>query len=426
MTKIDDRVSPLWQATLPNEPLLVLDSRVQEMSAAFTRREEVFAALANMRSDDRPRYSTVGNNAIIPVVGPLLNWGEIDLSYYGYTSYGWLISAFNRAAADVNVHRAVLFANSPGGVVDGIEAATESLRNLKAAKPVVAHVEGLAASAAYWLVAQADFISMTDLSEIGHIGVYTSHLDYSKLFERIGVKVSLIASGRHKVEGNPYEPLPETVREEMQARVDDLRLAFAEEVAAGRGDRLSVEAALATEARMYRGRVRKSKKFEAIENGLADTVGTLNSTLSGATTARSVARPGTKGASMSGQEKAADTAVSKADHDNAVTAARGEGQKLGATAERDRFKAVSASEHFAGREKAAHHMLLTTDMSAEAITGVLANLPKESVQASAPAAPAGARAKDAQGGLVTVAEAPPQAPAASWNKSVERINSRVS
>lgn len=124
-------------------------------------------------------------------------------------------------------------------------------------------------------------------------------------------------------------------------------------------------------------------------------------------------------------QPAANAGISQADQDRAVNAARAEGQKTGATTERDRFKAVSASEHYAGREKAAYHMLLTTEMSAESITGVLAGLPKDTAQAAAPAVPAGARAKDAPGGLVTAAEAPTQPVAASWNKSVERVNSRI-
>ena len=70
------------------------------------------------------------------------------------------------------------------------------------------------------------------------------------MMERAGVKVSLVA-GAHKVDGNPYEPLPTDVRNDLQAEVDDLRLGLANDIAAGRGDRLTAEAALKGE---FRGR----------------------------------------------------------------------------------------------------------------------------------------------------------------------------
>jgi ClpP class serine protease len=79
------------------------------------------------------------------------------------------------------------------------------------------------------------------------------------------VRVTLIHSGQHKVEGNPYEPLPEAVREDIQREIDVLRFLFAETVAAGRAGRLSQEAALVTEAATYRG-------TDAVAAGLADEV----------------------------------------------------------------------------------------------------------------------------------------------------------
>ncbi|MFN7177571.1 MAG: S49 family peptidase, partial [Thermaurantiacus sp.] len=80
-----------------------------------------------------------------------------------------------------------------------------------------------------------------------------------------GVRVTLIHSGRHKVDGNPYEPLPDAVQNEIQREIDVLRFLFTETVAAGRFRRLSQEAALATEAATFRG-------ADAVAAGLADEV----------------------------------------------------------------------------------------------------------------------------------------------------------
>ena len=91
------------------------------------------------------------------------------------------------------------------------------------------------------------------------------HADLSGQVSDAGVTVTLIHSGAHKVDGNPYTPLPDAVRERIQGEIDSIRLLFTETVAAGRDRRLTTEAALATEAECYCG-------AEAVRAGLADEV----------------------------------------------------------------------------------------------------------------------------------------------------------
>ena len=100
---------------------------------------------------------------------------------------------------------------------------------------------------------------------VGSIGVVVMHADLSGQLSDAGVTVTLIHSGAHKVDGNPYAPLPDPVRARIQVEIDGIRTLFAQTVAAGRGHRLSAEAALATEAECFRG-------LEAVASGLADDV----------------------------------------------------------------------------------------------------------------------------------------------------------
>jgi ClpP class serine protease len=120
-------------------------------------------------------------------------------------------------------------------------------------------------SAGYALASQADRILLPRTGAVGSIGVVVMHADLSGQLDQDGVRVSLIHSGQHKVDGNPYAPLPEAVRADIQREIDVLRFLFADTVAAGRGGRLSQEAALATEAAVYRG-------MDAVAAGLADEV----------------------------------------------------------------------------------------------------------------------------------------------------------
>lgn len=125
---------------------------------------------------------------------------------------------------------------------------------------------------------------------------------------------------------------------------------------------------------------------------------------------------------------AANSGIPQAEHDAAVAAARAEGHaegvKAGATAERDRFKAVSSSEHYQGREASAHHMLLTTDMSAEQINGVLAGIPAGQSTAT-PAASLANRIAATTADPLATADQPDAAKAqAGWGKAVAQANGR--
>ncbi len=102
------------------------------------------------------------------------------------------------------------------------------------AKPVTAVANSLAASAAYWLGTAASEFFVTPGGEVGSIGVWMAHEDWSKAVEESGVAVTLISAGKFKVEGNPYEALTPEARDFMQSRTDDYYGAFTRDVAKGR------------------------------------------------------------------------------------------------------------------------------------------------------------------------------------------------
>jgi hypothetical protein len=45
------------------------------------------------------------------------------------------------------------------------------------------------------------------------------HVDYSRALANEGINVSHIFAGEHKVDGNPYQPLPTSVREQGSERM---------------------------------------------------------------------------------------------------------------------------------------------------------------------------------------------------------------
>jgi ClpP class serine protease len=107
--------------------------------------------------------------------------------------------------------------------------------------------------------------------------------------EQEGVKVTLISAGKHKVEGNPFEPLSEEAMAFKQARVDEAYAQFVRDVARGRG--VSV-----ADVRGGYGEGRALTAKDAKAAGLIDRIATMEDTIG-----RLVGRTGTGGVRADGQ-----------------------------------------------------------------------------------------------------------------------------
>jgi signal peptide peptidase SppA len=210
-------------------------------------------------------YPVVDGIAVIEIAGVLIHRGGWIGPSSGQTSYEGIAAQIEAAKRDPSVRAVALEIDSFGGEVAGVFDLADQIRALRRNKPVWAFVAEHAFSAGYALASQADRILLPRTGSVGSIGVVVMHADLSGQLDQDGVRVTLIHSGQHKVDGNPYEPLPENVRDDIQREIDVLRFLFAETVAAGRAGRLSQEAALATEAATFRG-------TDAVAAGLADEV----------------------------------------------------------------------------------------------------------------------------------------------------------
>ena len=92
----------------------------------------------------------------------------------------------------------------------------------------------------------------------------------SGYMDKVGVEVTLIYSGDKKIDGNPYESLPDDVKDDIQSRIDSTRQLFVKTVARNRN--MSVESVLATEAGTYSGQA-------AVDVGFADKIMSFNEVL---------------------------------------------------------------------------------------------------------------------------------------------------
>ena len=210
-------------------------------------------------------YPVVDGIAVIEISGVLIHRGGWIGQSSGQTSYEGIAAQIEAAADDPAVRGLALEVDSFGGEVAGVFDLADRIRAIRGRKPVWAFIAEHAFSAGYALASQADRILLPRTGALGSIGVVVLHADMSGQLDQDGVRVTLVHSGQHKVDGNPYQPLPEAVRDDIQREIDVLRFLFAETVAAGRAGRLSQEAALATEAATYRG-------VDAVAAGLADEI----------------------------------------------------------------------------------------------------------------------------------------------------------
>jgi len=122
----------------------------------------------------------------------------------------------NSRAAAVVVH-----INSPGGTTAGSEQLYDSLIRLKAKKPLVVVVEGLAASGGYITAIAADHIVAQQSSLVGSIGVLFQFPNFSELLKTIGVKVEEVKSSPLKAAPNGFEPTSQEARDALDALVKD-------------------------------------------------------------------------------------------------------------------------------------------------------------------------------------------------------------
>lgn len=177
------------------------------------------------------------NIAVLPLYGVVTQRANMvdDISGPGCTSTQQFSAALRQLLADSSVGQILIDIDSPGGSVYGVSELAHEIIQARAQKPVIAIANSLAASAAYWIGCSASEFYVTPGGEVGSIGVWQAHFDYSKALEEDGIKPTLISAGKYKVEGNPYVPLDEQAQAFMQSRVDDYYNAFIEAVSVGRG-----------------------------------------------------------------------------------------------------------------------------------------------------------------------------------------------
>jgi protease-4 len=178
-----------------------------------------------------------------------------------------IVRGLREAFANPNAQSVLLQINSPGGSTAQAEAIYENLKALKAAypKPVIAHIEDLGASAAYYIAVASDKILAYRSSLVGSIGVRIDSFNLTGLMERLGIERKLYTSGRYKGILDMFsKPEPEA-EEKILSTLKIIHQQFIEAVVANRGEKLKRDDPLLFTGMFWSGE-------EALKLGLIDGI----------------------------------------------------------------------------------------------------------------------------------------------------------
>lgn len=216
-----------------------------------------------------------GNLAIVPISGSLIMGHAGWMSFFGVSGYSDIESALTEAAIDPDVKSILLDVNSGGGAAAGAQPLADYVDQIGRIKPIAAHIATVGASAAYWAASAANGITIDPMAITGSIGAVQIHTSRARADNAAGIDRTVIRSGEFKMLGNPYEPLSDTAKAEMQSQVDDVNAMFEAHVAKMRGVPVA-------EVRDQMGQGRTFLGKRAVAAGLVDKVQTRDQAVAAA------------------------------------------------------------------------------------------------------------------------------------------------
>lgn len=258
-------------AAFPRSTLMMMEPRALESFTTLMGRlirgaEHMPKRSAEPSTSTRSQAKSI---AVIPIIGVMENRATMFSDWYGGIGTDRIGAAFDAAVMDDRVKSILMLWDTPGGMVYGTPELAKKIYDARGVKPIVSLAEHMAASAGYYAASAAHRLYVSPSADVGSVGVYQMHVDYSNAMEAEGVKVTFIKAGAHKVEGNPYEPLSQDALDYIQGDVNDIYDQFVADVAKHR----SVSKADVL-ANFGEGRTLNAKR--AVAAGMADGIATFD------------------------------------------------------------------------------------------------------------------------------------------------------
>jgi signal peptide peptidase SppA len=261
--------SEIW-AMHPDKLLALIDFLAMQAAGEKLSAEEIEARIAPQTAAAVAKQS--GSVAILPLRGIIANRINMLGAISGGTSAEGFGQSIDQMAADDEVKAIIMDVDSPGGAAQGMDELSAKIAGLRGKKPIIAHVNGTCASAAYWIASAADEIVLSPSAWVGSIGAMTAHEDISAALEKAGIRKTVIASSPFKGENASHLPLSDDARGYMQSLVDQMGAMFEDRIASNR----SIDRDL---VRSNYGQGRMVLAKQAVAQGMADRIATLEETI---------------------------------------------------------------------------------------------------------------------------------------------------
>jgi len=147
-----------------------------------------------------------------------------------------IVPQLKKFADDDSVKAIIIHVNSPGG---GVAASEEIYREVKRIrdekkKRIVASIETVGASGAYYVASATNKIYADKGSVVGSIGVIAEWVNYGELLRWAKLNAITMKAGEFKDTGSPTREMTPAEREYMQGLIDNMHTQFIQAVAAGR------------------------------------------------------------------------------------------------------------------------------------------------------------------------------------------------
>ncbi len=178
----------------------------------------------SVRSQQKDSFGGFGDKiAVVDLEGVILSPKDV-------------VEQLRKFADDSSVKAIVLHVNSPGG---GAAASEEIYREVlrirdQKKKRIVASIETVGASGAYYVSSAANKIFADNASIVGSIGVIAEWYNYEELMKWAKLQQITLKAGEFKDTGSPTRPMTPDERAYMQGLIDNMHVQFIHSVAVGR------------------------------------------------------------------------------------------------------------------------------------------------------------------------------------------------
>jgi protease-4 len=178
-----------------------------------------------------------------------------------------IIDQIDLFGKDDNIKAVILRIDSPGGGVASSQEIYEAVAELKKKKKVIASMGSVAASGGYMIACAADKIVANPGTLTGSISAVMHFANAEELLKKLGLKASVVKSGKYKDIGSPVREMTPEEKALLQELVDDIYDQFLDMVSRDRNIKKENLREIA-DGRVFTGR-------QAHQLGLVDYLGDM-------------------------------------------------------------------------------------------------------------------------------------------------------